>query len=186
MASEERRFAVLENKNLTEGERADAANYASGDVLLFHQNAKGLRKGHRIAVDDKPLPLEHAGKFHVFHESVLALAPGDVVRITRNGTTADGEHRLNNGALHTVTGFDQHGDIVLANGWTIDQSFGHLAYGYVVTSHASQGKTVDACSLARPPFRILHRRGNSFTSRLLAVGKGRPFTRMTRNRSLMR
>lgn len=32
---------------------------------------------------------------------------------------------------------------MLENGWTIAKDFGHLAYGYVVTSHASQGKTVD-------------------------------------------
>jgi hypothetical protein len=31
---------------------------------------------------------------------------------------------------------------VLANGWTIDKDFGHLAHGYVVTSHAAQGKNV--------------------------------------------
>ena len=29
------------------------------------------------------------------------------------------------------------------NGWVIGRDFGHIAYGYVVTSHASQGKTVD-------------------------------------------
>jgi ATP-dependent exoDNAse (exonuclease V) alpha subunit len=29
------------------------------------------------------------------------------------------------------------------NGWVIGKEFGHVAHGYVVTSHASQGKTVD-------------------------------------------
>ena len=29
------------------------------------------------------------------------------------------------------------------NGWVIGKDFGHIAHGYVVTSHASQGKTVD-------------------------------------------
>ena len=29
------------------------------------------------------------------------------------------------------------------NGWTVARDFGHIAHGYVVTSHASQGKTVD-------------------------------------------
>ncbi len=32
---------------------------------------------------------------------------------------------------------------MLANGWTVSKDYGHLAHGYVVTSHASQGKTVD-------------------------------------------
>lgn len=139
----ERRIETLESANLTEGERADAVNYAQGDVLVFHQNAKGFKKGQRFIAGDGPLPLDQADKFQVFHTGVLPLAPGDIVRVTRNGTTTDGEHRLNNGALYTVQGFDRYGDIVLTNGWTIDRGFGHLAHGYVVTSHASQGKTVD-------------------------------------------
>ena len=35
----------LHNSNLTEAERADDVNYLPGDVLEFHQNAKGFRKG---------------------------------------------------------------------------------------------------------------------------------------------
>ncbi len=34
-------------------------------------------------------------------------------------------------------------DILLDNGWRVAKDFGHLDYGYVVTSHASQGKTFD-------------------------------------------
>ncbi len=32
---------------------------------------------------------------------------------------------------------------MLDNGWTVGKGFSHWAHGYVVTSHASQGKTVD-------------------------------------------
>ena len=63
--------------------------------------------------------------------------------MTANGKTADGRHRLNNGALYTVKGFTAAGDLVVDNGWVIGKDFGHIAHGYVVTSHASQGKTVD-------------------------------------------
>jgi hypothetical protein len=113
-------------------------------VLVFHQNAKGFTKGQRVTVSDGPLPLDQAPKFQIFHPNVLPLARSDLVRVTRNGATADGKHRLNNGALYTVKGFNRRGDIVLENGWTVAKNFGHLAYGYVVTSHASQGKTVDS------------------------------------------
>ncbi|MCC6358745.1 MAG: relaxase domain-containing protein [Phycisphaerales bacterium] len=139
----ERRFLALEGANLTEAEKADPLNYAPGDVLVYHQNVKGHRKGERVTVGDEPLPLDQAERFQVYRPTVLPVAPGDVLRITRNGTTADGEHRLNNGALYTVRGFDAGGNIVLANGWTVSRDYGHLAHGYVVTSHASQGKTVD-------------------------------------------
>lgn len=139
----ERTFLALESANLTEAEKADPLNYARGDVLVYHQNAKGHRKGERVMVGDEPLSLAQADRFQVYRPSVLPIAPGDVLRITRNGATADGQHRLNNGALYMVRGFDAGGNIVLANGWTVSKDYGHLAHGYVVTSHASQGKTVD-------------------------------------------
>jgi ATP-dependent exoDNAse (exonuclease V) alpha subunit len=79
----------------------------------------------------------------VFRTRSLTLSPGDLVRITHNGLTADQKHALNNGAVYRVSRFDKRGDIVLENGWTIARDFGHLAYGYVSTSHSSQGKSVD-------------------------------------------
>ena len=73
----------------------------------------------------------------------LALAVGDRVRITAGGKTKDGKHRLSNGSLFSVQGFTKRGDIIVDHGWVIDRDFGHLSQGYVVTSHASQGVTVD-------------------------------------------
>jgi conjugative relaxase-like TrwC/TraI family protein len=144
LGDDERDFTVLENANLTEAERGDAINYAPGDVLQFHQNAKGFTRGERVTVDGhRQLPLSHASRFQAFHSTSLRLAPGDVVRITRNGMTTDGKHRLNNGSLYGIDRFDGKGNIVLDNGWTVGKGFSHLAHGYVVTSHASQGKTVD-------------------------------------------
>lgn len=139
----ERTFLALESANLTEAERADPLNYSPGDVLVYHQNAKGHRKGEQVIVGDEPLPLDLAERFQVYRPSLLPIAPGDMLRITRNGTTADGQHRLNNGALYEVLGFDAGGNIVLQNGWTVAKDYGHLAHGYVVTSHASQGRTFD-------------------------------------------
>jgi hypothetical protein len=143
LRSGERPILALSSANLTEAERADPVNYSAGDVLVFHQNAKGYRKGERVAVGKSDLPLDQAARFQVFHVGELAVGAGEVLRITRNGTTTDGKHRLNNGAMVTVKGFDRAGNIVLANGWKVARDYGHLAYGYVVTSHASQGKTVD-------------------------------------------
>lgn len=144
LGSEQRQFLALENAHLTTAQKRDAVNYQPGaDVLVFHQNAKGFRKGERVAAGEGRLPLEHAEKFTVFHAGAIPIAPGEVIRVTHNGKTADGEHRLNNGSLFTVKDFTPEGDIRLTNGWTIAKDFGHLTHGYVVTSHASQGKTVD-------------------------------------------
>jgi ATP-dependent exoDNAse (exonuclease V) alpha subunit len=141
---EGREIPVLISRQLTGAEKADPAQYQPGDILQFHQNAKGYRKGERIeATGAVALPLGQANRFEVFHRGKLAIAAGDVVRITRNGTTADGKHSLHNGDLHRVRGFGGDGAIVLENGWAVGRDFGHLDYGYVVTSHAAQGKTVD-------------------------------------------
>ena len=144
IGSDERTFTVLHDARLTEAERGDAVNYAAGDVLQFHQNAKGFKRGDRVVVDNpESLPLDQAERFQLFHKGEMRFAPGDIVRITHNGRTADGKHRLENGTVYRVKQFDEAGNIVLANGWRIDREFAHLAHGYVVTSHASQGRTVD-------------------------------------------
>ncbi|GMV71851.1 MAG: conjugative relaxase [Leptolyngbya sp. PLA2] len=149
LGTDERPLVVLENANLTEAERMDPLNYAPGDVLVFHQNAKGRCKGERLVVGDAPLPLDQAARFQLYRPSVLPVAPGDVVRVTRNGKTANGRHRLNNGALYTVKRFDRAGNLVLTNGWRIAKDYGHLAHGYCTTSHASQGRTVDHVLIAQ-------------------------------------
>lgn len=150
LSGEERPFVALKNLNLTEAERADLVNYQPGDVLLFHQNAKGHRKSERVLLNEKMdnLPLSEAAKFQVFRPHLLPIAQGDQIRITRNGKTSVGNHRLNNGAIFTLKKFDADGNIILTNGWKIDRDYGHLAHGYVVTSHASQGKTVDRVFIA--------------------------------------
>ena len=143
LGAESRGFLRLVPANLTLGQRLDPASYEPGDVLVFHQNAKGHRKGERLVVGRDALPLDQAERFSVFRQGRLELSPGDRIRVTRNGTTPDGGHRLNNGDIFTVKAFTPGGDILLANGWTLPAGYGHLDHGVVVTSHASQGKTVD-------------------------------------------
>lgn len=142
--SAERSFLSLENTNLTEAERGEASSIFEGDILVFHQNAKGFQRGQRVSVSDpKNVPVDQAARYQVFHPTTISLAEGDALRITRNGLSADGKHRLNNGAIYQVRGFDEGGNILLDNGWTVAQDYGHFTHGYVVTSHSSQGKTVD-------------------------------------------
>lgn len=139
----QREFETLFNAQFTEAEKTYLGNYLSGDVIQFHQNAKGFTKGARLTVGEQPLPLEESRRYTVFRRATRTLARGDVIRITHNGYTADGKHRLDNGRNFTVKDFDRSGNIVLTNGWTIGRDFGHFTHGYVVTSHGSQGRTVD-------------------------------------------
>jgi ATP-dependent exoDNAse (exonuclease V) alpha subunit len=89
------------------------------------------------------VPLDQAARFQVFRTKEIEFAPGDIVRVTHNGKTADDQHKLNNGSSYKIKRFDDAGNIVLDNGWFVGREFGHLAHGYVVTSHAAQGRTVD-------------------------------------------
>jgi conjugative relaxase-like TrwC/TraI family protein len=130
--------------HLTDAQKADRTEYESGDLLQFHQNAPGYTKGSRLIVDEtvKP-PIELANRFEAYRPVQLALGVGDRIRVTAGGKTRDGKHRLNNGSLLSVQGFTARGDIIVDHGWVIDRDFGHLTHGYCVTSHASQGVTVD-------------------------------------------
>ena len=146
---EERTFEAWTPARLSEAERADSRNLQSGDMLQFHQNAPGYKNGTRLVLKEGELaPTEAAARFQVFHPAALSLAAGERVRITSGGKTKDGKHRLNTGALYTVTGFMPGGDIRLSNGWIVGKDFGHLTHGYCMTSHASQGKTVDRVLIA--------------------------------------
>jgi hypothetical protein len=128
---------------LTHPQKADATNYDAGDMLQFHQNAPGQKSGARLVVaEGAKLPLAYADRFEAYRPATLSLAVGDRVRVTANGKTKDGRHRLANGALFTVQGFTREGNPIVDKGWVIGRDFGHLAHGYAVTTHAAQGKIV--------------------------------------------
>jgi len=167
LGEKDREFISLRSRNLTEAERTDFANYKAGEVIQFHQNAKGFRRGERVTVIDAGaagvnvtrsdgskalLPYAETGKTQVYTPQKLALTEGEKIRITIGGSTKEtrrgllgnkGKDRLDNGSLYQIEEFTRGGDIKLTNGFVIPKDYGGLTYGYVVTSHASQGKTVD-------------------------------------------
>ncbi len=180
IGADERSFTVLHNAHLTQGERADAVNYTRGDVIEFHQNAKGHRKGERMMAGESVLPLDHAERFQVYRPERLSIAPGDKLCVTKNGKTKDGAHRLHNSAIFTVKNFSADGDIVLTNGWTVGKDFGHIAHGFCVTSHASQGATVDRVFIGQSAESFPAHHASSSTCRCLGPAKRQPSILTTR------
>ncbi|MCB0855298.1 MAG: hypothetical protein KDD63_23910, partial [Bacteroidetes bacterium] len=81
-------------------------------------------------------------------QEAMKLSKRDKVRITKGGKTMEGKP-VNNGDVFTIEGFSKEGNIMLGKGKTLSRDFGHLAYGYVSTSHSSQGKTVDRVFIAQ-------------------------------------
>jgi len=169
----ERTFKARRSTGWTDAQKGDVRNYEPGMVLEWHQNAKGFTRGEKAIVvegENGTTLLRQDGshtaipgqtdRFEVFRVRDLAIGKGDRIRITKNGearvdlfrnaTKMVGNKgtRLNNGDIFTVEGFTKEGDIRLEKGKLLPKDWGHMAMGYVDTSYASQGKTVDRVFVA--------------------------------------
>jgi len=151
LSDDERELPRLVPLHWTEAERGDRPHYTGSEVLQFHRKVGGFAAGERRHADEvlPSLSDKVARCFAAYSESSIRLAEGDSVRITANGKTKDGKHRLNNGDVFTVKGFTANGDVVDQRGWVIPKDFGHLGYGYVNTGQAAQGRTVDRVLIAQ-------------------------------------
>lgn len=165
----DRKVLRLDNCRMTEAEKQDGRNFHEGQVLVFSRSCGVFRRkslwfvcgasGNDVIVqnesgDKAVLSLGDAKTFEVYNRSEIALAKGDAIRITRNGEGASGK-RLNNGQMLIVTGFDRKGNILAINRqsraeYLLPAGYGHIAHAYCVTSHASQGKTVDDVFIMQP------------------------------------
>lgn len=157
---QEKEFLQLRSLYFSDAQKHELSSYSeTGMVIQFHQNTKGgFKRGQRYRVNvtpdsqvllssfdgqssDKPLPRDYPEHFEVYEENTIQFAKGDKVRFSLGGTAKDGKRRISNGRLDEIKGFDRRGNIILKSGITVDREYGHLDFGYVVTSHASQGKT---------------------------------------------
>lgn len=151
----------LKSLNWSEAQKSVASTYSGTDLVIqFHQNvAGGYVRGERYQVirDEqnslflspltggpaKPIPYAAAERFEVYAQSDINIAKGDQVRFCLGGKATDGKRRISNGRLDEVTGFDADGNLLMKSGMTVARDYGHLDLGYVVTSHAAQGKDRD-------------------------------------------
>jgi conjugative relaxase-like TrwC/TraI family protein len=152
LGAEDREFTRLVQVDSSEAERTQATTYRPGDVIQFHQNAKGgFTKGDRVTVTSpSAVPLSEAAKFSLYRSETIALTEGDRIRFTGTVKTVDGEHTLKNGMARTVAGFSRNGNIKLDNGWEVPHDAGHFRHGFVETSYGAQGRTVQRVILGMP------------------------------------
>jgi conjugative relaxase-like TrwC/TraI family protein len=147
---DERIVEQLVPLNWSEAERGDVHRYQGTEVMQFHRNSGTFKAGDKVRVCDWR-PGDHyksPAHFSVYEKAEIPLAAGDLVRFTANGKTADKKHDINNGSVYRIDGFDKKGNLILENGWTVAKDFKHLTHGYVTTSVASQGKSVDRVLIA--------------------------------------
>ena len=85
---EERIVKAWVPTHLTDAQKADATQYEPGDLLQFHQNAPGYKKGSRLIVGEgvKP-PTELANRFEVYRPD--AVRPGRRRPGSRHGRRQD-------------------------------------------------------------------------------------------------
>jgi conjugative relaxase-like TrwC/TraI family protein len=142
LGEDEREFTRLVNLQWTEAERSDPAQYRRDETLQFFRNSGKFKAGQRVPAADAIGDLAGIKHFGVFRQEVIRLSAGDALRMTGGGKTVDGKHRFDNGSVYRVAGFTGKGDIALTNGWVLARDVGHLAYQYVNTPHAAQGRGV--------------------------------------------
>lgn len=167
ISGEEHTIRSWKSRNWTEAQRGNAGLYRPGDVVEFNQNARGgFVRGSRwkvtgtdkglVRIEDQHgrrdvLPLQQARRFEVYEAREIGIAKGDVIRLTKNGTTSVKQRRIDvaNNDLFTVAGFTADGDLITTKGWVLSKHYSHLENGIVRTSHSSQGTTVDRVLIAQ-------------------------------------
>jgi ATP-dependent exoDNAse (exonuclease V) alpha subunit len=142
--------------DLTLAQKRDARSYAPESVLVFNRDARGFKAGEAArlkAITDEHLivengcrnakiPFKQLDKLSVCQSKEMALCPGDRLQLKANGRSVENK-RLANGELVAVKAVGADGQIVLADGRTLDKNYRQFVRGYAVTSYASQGKSVD-------------------------------------------
>jgi len=144
----------------TEAQKRDLTNYREGQVLVVHRAARGMEKHESLTVsrvdsgtliarnqrgEERSFTPAQTRSFSVHERQSIEVAPGDRLMLTAN--RRDARFRATNGELVTVQGIEQ-GGIQLEDGRTLPASYHQFDYGYAITAHRSQGKTVDGVILS--------------------------------------
>ena len=134
--------------NLTNAQKREPASYKTGDVVIFkdsgeHKTVREVDYQKKIISfvegGEKDLKKMGVTLLDVGAMGKIEVQEGDKILIRAN----EKESGLVNGKILTVSGFEKDGSIRTKEGDTIPKGFADLKHGYAVTSHASQGKTVD-------------------------------------------
>lgn len=159
----------LQNLNLTEAQKGDWRNIKAGQVVQFSQNLKNVSRGSLWTISESTksgvliqnaegqtisLPTERSKDYDLYEQKTIQLAKNDIIRITRNGFDEQ-KKRLNNQQILEVLKVSKNGRIKLKSvlsdtEYELDKNFGHINHAYCITSHASQGKTVDEVLISQP------------------------------------
>ena len=152
LGSKDQEIRVFDSLSWTEAQRGDPARYRVGLQVRFHRRKGGFESGETVEVvgcgtsvevrradgSVRRLPaVELADAMDVGEPRRLPVAVGDRLLLQANV-----RKRFTNGEVVEVK--EVQGDSIrLKDGRTLPGSYRTFTHGYAVTSHASQGRTVD-------------------------------------------
>jgi hypothetical protein len=143
-------------QNYTTAQKSETRNFREGQVLAFHRATKDVTRNellevvrverHKLVVRSaagvqRELTGKQAKCFEVYERRMIEVAPND--RLILMANRRESGFRGTNGEMVTVAGMDNRGRIQLVDGRTLPANYKHFDYGYAVTAHRSQGKSVD-------------------------------------------
>lgn len=141
----------------TEAEKTAWHKYQPGHVLTFHKDTAKASKGESLEVIERQknglrckrqdgsevaVTRKQRMAFDVGEISKISLAAGDKVMFRANSK----ELGYNNGDVAKVAAIEG-GRVMLENGKELPAGFKSVSYGHAVTSHKSQGASVDSAML---------------------------------------
>ncbi len=151
--------------NYTLAQKKDASRFVAGQLLVFHRKSKTIQKHEVLEVtrtegrviyakdsagyERRVIPSQ-AAAFQVFERKALDVGPNDRILLMENRR---GKVRVTNGELATVTQIDSAGQIHLEDGRILPSNYRQIDHGYAITTHRSQGKTVDAVVISADAMR---------------------------------
>jgi conjugative relaxase-like TrwC/TraI family protein len=161
------KLSVLASKDLTMAQKAYAANYEVGDIVLFNRpyNSLNIKQGEYLSVTevkDKVVVLKkengyitsfepgklagnRKGAVDVFKSKNLEVQAGDLIRWTRNSS---GSTEIVNSKIAAITSITDKAITIKSVSGQItlnlnDNNLKHIDHGYALTVHAAQGATYD-------------------------------------------
>ena len=156
VARDDETVPVFDSFSWTEAQKKNGRQYEAGQQLRFIRQTKKFDRGEIVEIIGQPvagrntLPVRRADGsetllklgagpacFDVGQSRDLKVAAGDWLLLQAN----HGKEFIN-GERVQVKAVEQ-GKITLADGRTLPPRFNAFTHGYAVTSHSSQGKTVD-------------------------------------------
>lgn len=152
--------------NYTAAQKSRPGNFLEGQVLVVTRATKDMGRNEALDVvrvdkdrvvvrsatgAEREVTGKQAKCFEVYERRSIEISPHDKLLLTAN--RRDARFRVTNGQTATVSHVDAQGRIHLKDGRILPANYKHFDYGYAITAHRSQGKSVDTVVISADAMR---------------------------------